>query len=312
MIHEKACLPFVLLAVLIALDCYVDDLTGAFGIQSELIFEPPSGIIAAFLVVWIVLLAATSLALYLAYRRLRPAGWIRVGYVILSAYALGVAAGNIVMRMALLAKDGVVSQLTTPPVFFVETYATRLSVYVAISVTGALLLLAAARGSLRRRPALASLLLLAAVIAAASSLFAGGIQTLISSPYWEGASIVHGKLYMGTFPRQYAALVEPWATGAFLVGFLLFVIELLKLRRDSAILCPPLLVAVAIFVQVLPGIGRGLITEALYGADFYYAFRLDRSMAFPLLPLLILSLAILSLRISRGKAQGPGSDIGNT
>lgn len=312
MIRKKASFPFVLLALLIALDCYADDLAGALGVPSELIFEPSSGVIGAFVVLWVLLLVLAFLALRLMYRHLRPVGWMRAGYLLLCAYGLAIAVGNNAVRIALLAKEGVVSQPTTPAIFFVGTYVTRLSVYAAIATTCAVLLLAVGRKDLSRRSRLGSCLLLAALAAAAASFLAGGAETLMASPYWEGGSILHGTLYMGTFPREYPALVEPWATIAFLVGTSLVTIGLLKARLESSTLLPPLAMAGAILVQVLPRIGRGLVTETLYGADFYYAFRLDRSLAFPLFPLLILSLAILCLRVSRGKTQGPGREIGNT
>ncbi len=295
---RTADLLWVLLLAIISVDCYGDDLLGAAGLPSESLLSLSVPLRAAFLVYTILLLLGVIWVLRRIDRLLGADRDLRSPLIFMASFAVGFALVNLAIRLWLAAIPDLVDKTQVPVFWFVFAYAERLVVYAAIALASIILLAKIPKSRLPGGTKAGSILAVAAVLAVTISILSAGLATLASSPHWRGEPMVHSKVYMGTIPRDLAMSLEPWVTCILLLGLGTVAVDVLRASRDgNPWWFPAFCLFLGILVQTLPRIGRGLLVTAISATDLYYPFRLDRSLAFPLIPALMLSLGIVLSRL---------------
>jgi len=302
---------YILLLLLVILDCYTDDLLEVTGSPAETIFQPSTAQIWAFLLIWSVLIGLAMWLLLKIRRDTVASIWFRRLSLVLIVFALIVSITNQMIRFQLFLSPSISQKGDVPAVYFVQTYSTRMSVYLTIILVGLLLAWKMGRSSATRISKAGSLLMILSLVGASFIIFTGALGTLAASPYWHEGSIDRGSIFMGTVPRELSGLLEPWITLALLAGLLLVGWEILSGDKGVSMLLPLLLLFLVILVQALPRIYLGSLTEALYSTDFYYSFRLDRSISFPSLPIIMVFVASETLGLFLGKSKVDDSGAGN-
>ena len=289
---------YLILLIIIGVDCYADDLLGLLGIPPDIMFGLTGWGLMIYIAIWFILISLLALVIIKLQMSFEMSGWIRILSYILIFFSIFVMLGNHTIRLYFALNDSIVDQMTVPEVFFIETYLVRMSVYAVIFLVSLVMIANIGRPKVTFVARSGSYLLSLAILASSLGFFLGGATTLADSPYWDGNSILHGRIYMGTVPRHYTNSFEPIIT--FMLLFALGLVGAEMLRKDvNGSILPIILLFSCILIQVLPRLGTGLLSEAFYSSDFYYAFRLDRSLSFPLIPWLILSLGWASMRLLR-------------
>ena len=296
---------YVLLLGVILLDCYADDILGAAGIPSEIIFGLSSSQIGVYLVTWVGLIALHTWVLIQLHKRIRIGGALRWASIALIIFALSLTFTNHLVRIHLTVK-AISDKMEVPAFFFIETYCMRLTVYLAVALVCLLILTKIWRSSGSLTIRIASYLMVISTLIAALTIFWGGVDILTSSPYWSGESITHRNLYMGSLPRDMAHQFEPAITFMFILGLGMIGAGFMGVKwRERPWIIPAAVLFLVIFIQIIPRLHMVRLTEAFFTTDFYYAFRLDRSISFPCLPVMILFLSTTVARVLRNLKENP-------
>jgi len=292
----------LLLAVL--LDCYLDDLLGIAGISGEEYYAMSTAMSVAMLAVSCLLAAAALILLWrlLRYVELRGAFASRRIFYGAAAVSCILLVTDQAVRLV-VALGGWGTKESLPAWVFVASYAERLFVYLVVAAVCAILLYQAIRllrGGARLGMALVTVVLVSAFL----MMFASGLGTLSSSPFWSGGSILDGPVWMGSIPRDLGRGAEPLMTYGLLFGLGMLGGLVSRLREQDISLW--LATGTVLVLQTLPKLRWTLVTEVLSSFDMYYIFRSDRLVSFTTLPLLLLCAGWLTLSIlsPRGEAEG--------
>jgi len=291
------------LLLVVLLDCYLDDLLGIAGISGEEYYAMSTAMSVAMLTVSCLLAAAALILLWrlLRYIELRGYGSRRIFY--------GAAAVSCILLVAdqavrlVVALGGWSTKQSLPAWVFVASYAERLFVYLVVAAVFAILLYQAIR-LLRGGARLGMALVTAVLVSAYLMMFASGLGTLSSSPFWSGGSILDGSVWMGSIPRDLGRGAEPLMTYGLLFGLGMLGGLVSRLREQDVSLW--LATGIVLVLQTLPKLRWTLVTEVISSFDMYYIFRSDRLVSFTTLPLLLLCAGWLTLSIlsPRGEAEG--------
>jgi len=283
----------LLLAVL--LDCYLDDLLGAAGISAEEYYAMSTAISVAMLAASCLLAAAAFLLLWRLLRYLEIRGSFasrRIFYVSAAVSCVLLAADQ--ATRVVVAFGGWETKESLAAWFFVASYGERLFVYLVVAAVCLVLLYQAVR-ALRGGARLGMALVTVSLISAYLMMFASGLQTLSSSPFWSGGSILDGPVWMGSIPRDLGRGAEPLITYGLLFGLGMLGGLVSRMREQDVSLW--LAAGIVLVLQTLPKLRWTLVTEVLSSFDMYYIFRSDRLVSFTTLPLLLLCAGWLTLSI---------------
>jgi len=291
------------LLLVVLLDCYLDDLLGIAGISAEEYYAMSTAMSVAMLAVSCLLGAA---ALVLLWRLL---GYVELGgsfasrkifYAGAAASCVLLAAGQAIRLVVAFGGWGTKESL--PPWVFVASYGERLFVHLVVVAVSVVLLYQAIR-VLRGGGRLGMALVTVSLVSAYLTMFASGLQTLSSSPFWSGGSIIDGPVWMGSIPRDLGRGAEPLITYGLLFGLGMLGGLVSRMREQEISIW--LTAGIVLVLQILPKLRWTLVTDVLSSFDMYYIFRSDRLVSFTTLPLLLLcagwlTFSILSPRRERG------------
>jgi hypothetical protein len=292
--------------LLVIADCYVDDVWQHLGIGSQTIMGLTGYIGPLYLLVWSLLIALNAFLLYKLTRIAGLRGGAKTLSIVLLIFASIVSVTSHGIRIKIATDSGIVDKDTVPDSYFVETYAARMAVYSAmLAVSVFILFMIVRRPGIPRYFRLGALLLCISMIVAILVILTSGIQVLAGSVYWQGEPILRGSVYMGSVPRPNQDLVEPVITFIFLAGTGLLIWHMVRHQSEPSYFVFLATISLLLLLQALPAIGRIQLTEALYATDFYYGFKVDRSISFPSIPLLFL---LLAGGVSRTLENFPGRD----